>query len=92
MRLNRSMAEYEKLNGSARQALMADEPPSPATRRKWYTQAAEAFANRLIAVEHEIDRPRPWSQSSQASEQAKAASTKRAAPEEARRRQKLLRN
>src|SRR4051795_9422619 len=54
MRLNRSMAEYEKLNGNARQAvLMADEATKSGDEKKTaeYTQAAEAFANRLIAVE-----------------------------------------
>ncbi len=77
MRLNRSMAEYEKLNGNARQAvLMADEATKAGDEKKTleYTQAAEAFANRLIAVEHEIDETKTLVlQSSQASEQAKAA-------------------
>jgi len=77
MRLNRSMAEYEKLNGNARQAvLMADEATKAGDEKKTaeYTQAAEAFANRLIAVEHEIDETKTMVlQSSQASQQAKAA-------------------
>jgi phage shock protein A len=77
MRLNRSMAEYEKLNGNARQAvLMADEATKAGDDKKTveYTQAAEAFANRLIAVENEIDETKTMVlQSSQASEQAKLA-------------------
>jgi phage shock protein A len=83
MRLNRSMAEYEKLNGNARQAvLMADEATKSGDEKKTleYTQAAEAFANRLIAVEHEIDETKTMVlQSSQASEQAKAAVQQNAA-------------
>jgi phage shock protein A len=77
MRLNRSMAEYEKLNGNARQAvLMADEATKAGDEKKVaeYTQAAEAFANRLIAVEREIEETKTMVlQSSQASEQAKTA-------------------
>lgn len=83
MRLNRSMAEYEKLNGNARQAvLMADEATKAGDEKKTveYTQAAEAFANRLIAVEHEIEETKTMVlQSSQASEQAKAAVQQNAA-------------
>ncbi len=83
MRLNRSMQEYEKLNGNARQAvLMADEATKAGDEKKTaeYTQAAEAFANRLIAVEHEIDDTKSMVlQSSQASEQAKAAVQQNAA-------------
>lgn len=77
MRLNRSMADYEKLNGNARQAvLMADEATKSGDGKKVaeYTQAAEAFANRLIAVEHEIEETKTMVlQSSQASAQAKTA-------------------
>jgi len=77
MRLNRSMAEYEKLNGNARQAvLMADEATKSGDEKKVaeYTQAAEAFANRLISVEREIEETKTMVlQSSQASEQAKTA-------------------
>ncbi len=77
MRLNRAMEELEKLNGSTRQAvMMADE----ATRRgetdkaAEYTRAAEAFANRLIAVEKEAESLKEFSlQAAQASDQAKAA-------------------
>jgi len=83
MRLNRSMQEYEKLNANARQAvLMADDAAKAGDEAKTaeYTQAAEAFANRLIAVEHEIDETKAMVlASSQASEQAKAAVQQNAA-------------
>ena len=57
MRLDRAIEEYEKANGSARQALLlADEATATgdATRRCSSTQAAEAFANRIIAFENEV--------------------------------------
>src|SRR5919202_4812054 len=77
MRLNRSMGELEKLNASARQAVqMADD----ATRRgdtakaADYTSAAEAYANRLIATEKEVESLKQLLlQSTQAANQAKAA-------------------
>src|SRR5438105_12352345 len=58
MRLNRSMDELEKLNGSTRQAvMMADDATkrNDTTKATEYTQAAEAFANRLIATEKEVE-------------------------------------
>ena len=58
MRLEKSMAELEKLTGNARQAvMMADEAMKRGDEVKAveYTSAAEAFAGRLIAVETEID-------------------------------------
>jgi phage shock protein A len=77
LRLNRAMGELEKVNGNARQAVvMADEAakegdPNKATE---YTQAAESFANRLIALESEVDSLKTLSlQSTQAADQAKAA-------------------
>lgn len=77
MRLNRSMGEYEKLNGNARQAvLMAEEATKKGDEAKAseYTNAAEAFANRLIGLEREIEDLKTLTlQASQASEQAKAA-------------------
>ena len=77
MRLNRAMEELEKVNGSARQAvLMADEATKRGDTAKAaeYTRAAEAFANRLIAVEKEVESLKTLSlQSAQASDQAKAA-------------------
>src|SRR3954469_18137521 len=58
MRLNRAMEELEKVNSSARQAvLMADDSTKKGDAKKAteYTTAAEAFANRLIAVEREVE-------------------------------------
>src|SRR3954465_12857880 len=54
MRLNRAMGELEKVNGLARQALMmADDATKKgdAAKATQYNASAEAFANRLIAVE-----------------------------------------
>src|SRR5438270_2441310 len=77
IRLNRSMEELEKVNGSARQALMmADDATKRGDTAKaaQYNQAAEAFANRLIAVEKEVESLKTLSlQSAQAADQAKAA-------------------
>ena len=77
MRLNRAMEELEKVNGSARQAvLMADEATKKgdAGKATEYTSAAEAFANRLIALESEIEDLKSLHlQSTQAADQAKAA-------------------
>ena len=58
MRLNRAMTELEKVNGSAQQAvlMMADaEKRGDATKAAEYNRAAESFANRLIAIEHEVE-------------------------------------
>jgi phage shock protein A len=83
MRLNRSMQEFEKLNTNARQAiLMADDAAKAGDEKKAteYQQAAEAFANRLIAVEREVDDTKALVlQASQASEQAKSAVQQNAA-------------
>jgi phage shock protein A len=77
MRLNRAMGELEKLNGNARQAVfMADEATKggDAAKATEYTQAAEAFANRMIALESEVESLKTMSlQSTQAADQAKAA-------------------
>lgn len=77
MRLNRSMEEYERLNANARQAIiMADEAQKSGDEKKTqeYTAAAESFANRIIALEGEIEQGKSLVlQSSQAAEQAKAA-------------------
>jgi phage shock protein A len=79
MRLNRAMEEMERVGGNARQAvLMADEAgkkgdPTKATE---YTNAAEAFANRLIALESEVETLKTLHlQSAQAADQAKSAVT-----------------
>ena len=77
MRLNRAMEELEKVNASARQAvLMTDEATKRGDTAKAaeYTRAAEAFANRLIAAEKEVEGLKAMSlQTAQASDQAKAA-------------------
>jgi phage shock protein A len=77
MQLNRKMEELEKLNGSARQAvIMADEAAKKGdpTKAAEYTRTAEAFANRLIAVEGEVEGLKQLSlQAAKASDQAKAA-------------------
>lgn len=77
MRLNRAMEELEKVNASARQAvLMADDAARRGDTAKAaeYTRAAEAFANRMIAVEREVESLKQLHyQATQASDQAKAA-------------------
>src|SRR4051812_11752744 len=79
MRLNRAMEELEKVNSSARQAvLMADDSTKKGDTKKAgeYTTAAEAFANRLISVEREVETLKQLHlQSTQAADQAKAAVT-----------------
>ena len=77
MRLNRSLDDLAKVQNSARQALlMADDAQKKGDTAKLqqYNQAAEAFANRLIAVEKEVDSLKTMAlQSAQAADQAKAA-------------------
>jgi len=77
MRLDRALDEMEKVSANARQAvLMADEAAKSGNTDKVaeYTSAAESFANRLIAIESEVEDLKALAlQSSQASDQAKAA-------------------
>ena len=77
IRLNRSMEEYERLTANARQALvMADQAAraGDGARSIEYTTTAEAFANRLVAVEQEVEDTKTLVlQSAQAAEQARAA-------------------
>jgi phage shock protein A len=77
MRLERSMDELEKVQANTRQAvLMADEATKggDAAKVSEYTSAAESFANRLIAIEAEVEGLKELAmQSAQASDQAKAA-------------------
>ncbi|MCB1251626.1 MAG: PspA/IM30 family protein, partial [Acidimicrobiales bacterium] len=77
MRLNRTMEEYEHLTANARQAvIMADEAnrTGDATKLTEYTAAAESFANRMIALEAQIEEGKTLVlQATQAAEQAKAA-------------------
>jgi phage shock protein A len=77
IRLNRAMGELEKVNGNARQAvLMADEAAKTGDQAKstQYVQSAESFANRLIALEREVEDLKTMHlQSTQAANQAKQA-------------------
>jgi phage shock protein A len=77
MRLNRAMEELEKTNGNARQALMmADDAQRRGDGAKAveYTQAAESFANRLIAIEREAESLKTLHlQSAEAADQARKA-------------------
>ncbi len=77
MQLNAKLEELEKVNANARQAVvMADDETKAGNTAKAteYTQAAEAFANRLIALESEVENLKALAlQSAQASDQAKAA-------------------
>ena len=79
MQLSRRMEELEKVNGSARQAvLMADDASKrgDAAKALDYTKAAESFATRLIAVESEVDSLKKMSlQATSAADNAKAAVT-----------------
>ena len=77
LQLNRAMEQLEKVNGSTRQALMMAED---ATKRgdgekaREYNSTAEAFANRLIATENQVNDLKTLSlQSAQAADQARAA-------------------
>ena len=77
LRLNRAMADLEKVGGNARQALlMADEATKAGQQAKvvQYTVTAESFANRLIALEREVEDLKALHlQSTEAANQAKAA-------------------
>ena len=77
LRLTRALEELEKVNSNTQQAvLMADEATKRGDTAKAteYTTAAEAFANRLIGLEKEVeDLKQLHLQSTQASDQAKSA-------------------
>src|SRR5438552_8605314 len=77
MRLERAVEEYEKSNASARQALLlADEANRDGKSDKVssYTQAAEAFADKIIGLEKQVaDLKNQLQQTTQAAEQAKQA-------------------
>ncbi len=77
MQLNRKTEELERVNGNARQAvLMADEAQKrgDAAKTAEYTKAAESFANRLIALEQEVESLKGMHlQATGAADQAKAA-------------------
>ena len=77
MRLNRSLAELERVNANARQAvLMAEDAHKAGDSEKTasYTSAAEQFANRLISLESDIESLKSMHfQATEAADQAKAA-------------------
>ncbi len=77
IRLNRAMEEYEKIGANARQAvMMADDAQKKgdAAKMQQYTTAAEAFANRMIGIEREVEDLKALHlQASQAADQAKQA-------------------
>lgn len=77
MRLNRAMADLEKVSTNARQAvLMAEQAAQAGDQDKaaQYTATAESFANRLIALEREVEDLKALHlQSTEAANQAKAA-------------------
>jgi phage shock protein A len=77
MRLNRAMLELEKVSGNAHQALlMSDDAAKGGDTAKVteYNRAAEAFADRMIRLETEVEDLKTLHlQSTQAANQAKAA-------------------
>jgi phage shock protein A len=77
LRMTRALEELEKANSNTQQAvLMADEAMKRGDTAKAaeFTTTAEAFANRLIVLENEVeDLKQLHLQSTQASDQAKAA-------------------
>lgn len=77
LQLNRKMGELEKVHGNARQALvMADDASKSGDQGRMteYTNAAEAFAGRLVGIEREIEDLKTLHfQASQAADQARAA-------------------
>ena len=77
IKLNRVMEDYEKVSANARQAvMMADDAQKKGEQEKFvqYTQTAESFANRMIALEREIEDLKSLHlQASQASDKAKLA-------------------
>jgi phage shock protein A len=77
MRLNRTLGEVEKLQASARQALvLADQTRAKgdAAKAAEYENAAQAFATQLVAAEQSMeDLKRSHDEALQAAEQARAA-------------------
>jgi phage shock protein A len=77
LQLNRAMEQLEKINASTRQAIMMAQEASnkgDADKAREYNQTAEAFANRLIATENQVNDLKTLSlQSAQAADQARAA-------------------
>lgn len=77
LQLNRAMEELEKVHQSTRQALLMAQEAEKAGdtgKAREYNSTAEAFANRLIATENQVNDLKTLSlQSAGASEQARAA-------------------
>ena len=77
MRLDRSLSELERVNANARQAVkMADDAVRTGddVRATQYTQAAESFAGRMIALENEVESLKSLHlQATEAANQAKNA-------------------
>jgi phage shock protein A len=77
LQLNRAMEELGKVNSSTRQALMMAQDAAQrgdTDKAREYNQTAEAFANRLIATENQVNDLKTLSlQSAQAADQARAA-------------------
>jgi phage shock protein A len=77
LQLNRAMEELEKIHQSTRQALLMAQEAEKAgdeAKAREYNQTAEAFANRLIATENQVNDLKTLSlQSAQAADQARAA-------------------
>jgi phage shock protein A len=77
MRLERTMGELERVNANARQAVkMADDASrtGDTARATQYTQAAESFATRLLALESEVEGLKTMHlQATEAANQAKNA-------------------
>lgn len=77
IRLNRAMGDFEKVSANARQAvMMADDAQKKGDAEKLaqYTTAAEAFANRMIGIEREVEDLKSLHlHASQAADQAKQA-------------------
>ncbi len=96
MRLNRVIAELERLNVNARRALMMAQEASAAAdpvKAKSYTAAAEQLAGRIITLEHEIENLKDlYLQTAQAADEAKAAVSQNSLSlqEKLRERQRLL--
>jgi phage shock protein A len=77
LQLNRAMEDLEKVRASTKQALiMADQSNrnGDGDKAREYNQTAEAFANRLVATENQVEDLKTLSlQSAQAADQARAA-------------------
>ncbi|MFO7589740.1 MAG: PspA/IM30 family protein [Acidimicrobiia bacterium] len=83
LKLDRAIEEYEKANASARQALLLSDQETRAgnaEKAQSMGEAAEAFANKLISLETQIDQmKKSLLDSTQAAEKAKQAVTQNSA-------------